>query len=267
MSVEEAKLSMFCVEKQINDIEQIKGNIIEPKKPGKDSYYDPRNPQLQIVKANRIQMEIHQSEKRKSKMYQDALATIPIVSYNPVNSLKAMSKKSGKFAHQVFGSSIDWTKEENWPKNSDEFQMALASAIEEDESILLVSYMINWNKEFDINHNSSWPSNEEFSKAYFKAKKGDRRALFDNYLMRDFDGGMLKKAQEAAFAVMSTILSSKKEDRETREKTSAEPTLLSQRTKELGEEDAVTTTNINSIRSMSAKLVNTLVDRAILNSR
>jgi hypothetical protein len=206
MAVEEAKLSMFCVEKQINDIEEIKGKIVEPKKSEKNSYFDPRNPQLNKVKEQRVQQEQQDSNKKKSKMYQDALATIPIVSYNPIDSLKIMSKKSGKFVHQAFDS-IDWTKESNWPKGSGEFSLALKSAIDDGDSNPLIAYMMNWNRQFDIHHDS-WPSNEEFYKAYYSAKKGDRRALFDKYLMRDFDGGMLKRAQDAAFAILSTLLSS-----------------------------------------------------------
>jgi len=163
MSVEDGT-SLFCVEKQINDIEEIKGNTIKPKKPEKGSpvYFDPRNTSLQTIKDNRVQLEAEIDEKRRSKLYQDALSTVPLVAYNPINELKNMNKKSGTFVSEVFNSDIDWSNESNWPKYDDVFLSVIENA-KQGERAPLVVYIMNSSKRYDINTN--WPTTEEFQSA------------------------------------------------------------------------------------------------------
>jgi hypothetical protein len=200
MSVEEG-ISLFCVEKQINDIEQIKGNPILPKKPGKGSpvYFDPRNSQLQVIKDNRVVQEQENVEKIKQKLYQDALATIPMCTYNPINKLKEMSPT--RFVSDLFTNDIDWSQPLNWPQG-DEFQRAIKTAKQGDSNPLIVSIMNSHAKRYDIN--SDWPTTEEFQAAYHKAKKGDRQALFRNFMMKDYNGGLLKYAHHAADIILKT---------------------------------------------------------------
>ena len=97
--------SMFCVEKQITDLDVLHGIIKAPEKSkpikGQVLYYDPLNGNLQAV------IKLHEQEVEKKKEYwekkakKDAWKTVPIVDYDPQKALEKMKAKTAKMLENL----------------------------------------------------------------------------------------------------------------------------------------------------------------------
>ena len=99
----------FCEEKQKNDKLERAGIIVKVKSPksvnGEAVYTDLDKTRIDDIKKNRKKDLQLRKLKWEKKLYKDAIRTIPIVPYNPIEVLREMKEKK---INGVFNSSTNF---------------------------------------------------------------------------------------------------------------------------------------------------------------
>lgn len=96
MTFSEQMTNPFCEEKQKNDKLERAGKIVKVKSPksvyGEAVYTDLDKTRIDDIKKNRKKDLRLRKLKWEKKLYKDAISTIPIVPYNPIEVLRKMKE-------------------------------------------------------------------------------------------------------------------------------------------------------------------------------
>ena len=196
----------FCSGKQFYDMEVLRGKqpheLQKPISPvkGMPKFFDPLNGRLDVVKQRKKELDSEREIKHSSKYFQDSIAEIPKVAYHPQTLLTMLKTGPVELKHI---SRLAKTEEDVW-KADHLFPSPDRSLSSNSNSNSNISQYRSFSKtSFDptlplptgstgIKISSPLPSMSEsflpevnLQVAMTRAKKGDRRALFDLFMKED----------------------------------------------------------------------------------